>query len=324
MVDLFTRLVGRTLGLAPVLQPKPVSMYASGQGMVEDASSQLQFGNELNVDVQRQENTTAFRNSGRGQLVPLIAQGNSTLEITRLPGSSIADSQNTEQLRSPDINPLEPVANELTDVQSVETNESLPRPEQRSSINSLEISRTPAFFEQSNAGLVNSEIAGQDASLESQRIAAQSQIQRSESSVNPPEPLVNQVSPISASQAELRSNRLSGIDEERNSTPASSKLSQSNQRAVVTPKIAPLVPQASPSPVISSTGDGWIRSRESSLQPNSATMVPASPPTIQVTIGRIEVRAVMPSPPPARQRSAPSTPKLSLQDYLKSRSGGNG
>jgi hypothetical protein len=46
-------------------------------------------------------------------------------------------------------------------------------------------------------------------------------------------------------------------------------------------------------------------------------------PTIEVTIGRIEVRAVTPPPaipPPARQRQAP--PKMSLDDYLRAHGGG--
>jgi hypothetical protein len=48
---------------------------------------------------------------------------------------------------------------------------------------------------------------------------------------------------------------------------------------------------------------------------------PAPPPTVQVTIGRIEVRAILP-PAPAPQPSArPATPRLSLTDYLKQHAG---
>jgi hypothetical protein len=47
-------------------------------------------------------------------------------------------------------------------------------------------------------------------------------------------------------------------------------------------------------------------------------------PTIRVTIGRIEVRAVTSSPQPQQSRPAPArpVPQLSLADYLKQRSGG--
>ncbi len=48
---------------------------------------------------------------------------------------------------------------------------------------------------------------------------------------------------------------------------------------------------------------------------------PELAPTIRVTIGRIEVRAVMPQAPSLRQRVTPA-PKLTLDDYLRSRNGG--
>ena len=44
-----------------------------------------------------------------------------------------------------------------------------------------------------------------------------------------------------------------------------------------------------------------------------------SPPTIHVNIGRVEVRAAMPPPAPPRQQAAPPK-KLSLDEYLRSRS----
>lgn len=44
-------------------------------------------------------------------------------------------------------------------------------------------------------------------------------------------------------------------------------------------------------------------------------------PTIRVTIGRIEVRAITQAAPPARRAATPE-PKLSLEDYLRSRNGG--
>jgi hypothetical protein len=49
-------------------------------------------------------------------------------------------------------------------------------------------------------------------------------------------------------------------------------------------------------------------------------LAPAEP-VVQVTIGRIEVRAVQPSPP-SRLRAPRPRPKLSLSDYLRERDGG--
>jgi len=45
---------------------------------------------------------------------------------------------------------------------------------------------------------------------------------------------------------------------------------------------------------------------------------PAGPPSVQVTIGRVEVRAIMP-PSSAPPRRLPPRPRLSLDDYLKQR-----
>jgi hypothetical protein len=51
-------------------------------------------------------------------------------------------------------------------------------------------------------------------------------------------------------------------------------------------------------------------------------ITPSTPPTIQVKIGRIEIRAVTSPAPPPRSRPSTSAPQISLADYLKSRGGG--
>ena len=45
-----------------------------------------------------------------------------------------------------------------------------------------------------------------------------------------------------------------------------------------------------------------------------------SAPTVRVTIGRVEVRAIQPSPEPPTP-SAPRGPRLTLDDYLRERGG---
>jgi len=56
-------------------------------------------------------------------------------------------------------------------------------------------------------------------------------------------------------------------------------------------------------------------------QPATVRETASPSPTIQVTIGRIEIRAT-PAAAPVRT-ARPVTPKLSLEDYLRSRGGGN-
>jgi hypothetical protein len=54
-----------------------------------------------------------------------------------------------------------------------------------------------------------------------------------------------------------------------------------------------------------------------------STQPPPSPPSVRVIIGRVEVRAVQPpEPPEARSPNGPRSPRLTLDDYLKERSGG--
>ncbi len=48
-----------------------------------------------------------------------------------------------------------------------------------------------------------------------------------------------------------------------------------------------------------------------------------APPVIEITIGRVEVKAVYPPAPPARPREAvPVAPRLSLEEYLRNQNGG--
>lgn len=63
-----------------------------------------------------------------------------------------------------------------------------------------------------------------------------------------------------------------------------------------------------------------LRPAPSVARPAAVSMQPTPPPTIQVTIGRVEIRATQQASPPRPARSA--TPRLSLEEYLRSRSGG--
>ncbi|MGL5941717.1 MAG: hypothetical protein ACRC2S_15300 [Waterburya sp.] len=80
--------------------------------------------------------------------------------------------------------------------------------------------------------------------------------------------------------------------------------------------IRPLVP------VTVGQSDRVVNSPSKQFQQRQEQTQFLPPPTIQVKIGRIEIRAVTNPPPPSRSRSTTSTPRLSLDDYLKSRGGG--
>jgi hypothetical protein len=65
-----------------------------------------------------------------------------------------------------------------------------------------------------------------------------------------------------------------------------------------------------------------IEAQRESAGPSSAHA--AGPPTIKVTIGRIDVRAIMPAAPAPRPAPSRQSPRLSLGDYLKQSNGGRG
>ena len=62
----------------------------------------------------------------------------------------------------------------------------------------------------------------------------------------------------------------------------------------------------------------------STFENTAVPALPSPPPeqTIRVTIGRIDVRAVMPPPAAVQQKPAPPQPKVTLEEYLKKQWGG--
>jgi hypothetical protein len=94
---------------------------------------------------------------------------------------------------------------------------------------------------------------------------------------------------------------------------SSSEPFERNPRATVPDPCPPLVPQRPANAVASplATAD----------RPAAAVNRAVAEPAVHITIGRIDVRAVTATAPPAPRPSARNTPALSLDDYLK-RGGG--
>jgi hypothetical protein len=95
-------------------------------------------------------------------------------------------------------------------------------------------------------------------------------------------------------------------------------------RSAPAPVVVTPPPRSAPAPVIVkprvAPAPAALASAQAPTQPEPATPEPA--PIIQVTIGRIEVRATPPPSQPARG-ARPAGPALSLDEYLRSRSGGS-
>jgi hypothetical protein len=81
----------------------------------------------------------------------------------------------------------------------------------------------------------------------------------------------------------------------------------------VTPRAArPL--RAAAGPAVAMPGEAALSALSSGTGP--------TPPTVEIRIGRIEVRAVQPSSPRSHGQPKPAAPRVSLEDYLRARTAG--
>jgi hypothetical protein len=131
-------------------------------------------------------------------------------------------------------------------------------------------------------------------------------------------------------QQDIQQNLESDLDENQQPKARSNQqiVKQELQHLAIA-KVDRLMPAFETSVLPQSASD--ISMRERTIAPRSQDITPRSrerttvdlppPPTIQITIGRIDIRAVA-APPPTRSRPSSAPPKLSLDDYLKSRSRG--
>jgi hypothetical protein len=293
--------------------------------------------------------------SHQGKKLQPLVSSDRAMAITRLSNTLLSGSQSSEQMLSqemPDV--IEPVEmkksnlvsdsvsnqslqasaldDDLKTNQNSETSSTV-TPVQRSIVvstqdqvsNSVPLNTSQAISSSSEA---TPRSACENAESPTQKLPEQTAL----SSQTQPTPLIAQRSPspfqtrepfADPVNASVHSDRLavsqSSETQERRPTATHLERPQGKQQGTAITKIAPLVPLASASP--GTAIEGVIKPV---LQPEVRAMMSTPAPTIQVTIGRIEVRAITPVAPSPQPRSAPSTPRLSLHDYLKARNGGKG
>ena len=114
----------------------------------------------------------------------------------------------------------------------------------------------------------------------------------------------------SAMQIQVQSEKLSSLT--RRSLSVLSESSSRQSRVYPNTNDVPKFPFSNPT----------YRRNAASFDPTSGLNSVETTPTIQISIGRIEVRASQPPTPPPRTESAQRGPTQSLQDYLKQRHGG--
>jgi hypothetical protein len=114
----------------------------------------------------------------------------------------------------------------------------------------------------------------------------------------------------SAMQIQVQSEKLSSLI--RRSLSVLSESSSRESRVYPNTNDVPEFPSSNP----------IYRRNAANFDPTSRLNPVETTPTIQISIGRIEVRASQPPTPPTQTKSAQRGPTQSLQDYLKQRHGG--
>ena len=370
MTDFLIRLAQRTLGLAPVVQPRIASRYApavevmmandydlSISSNVEPASKSStapeQFATTqpsteaLNVPIsqppslaapelplaQSQETipsaspfTTPFANPEQNSPLVTPQTSDQTTPDLSLDSENNASVAQTET-SVPNIHPSQPL-------KSAEPE--LPLAQSQETISSPSPFTTPFSNPEQNSPLVTPQTSDQttlNSSLDAENNASVAQTKTSFtnfldaprntsenllSSSHPP--FSSPFSPQSLKQSELKqqvsSVRLPLVPPTtiNSSNSSSPPLVNAQEVSIEVPSVNQ---QNRISPELTSTKSSPGRSSSASAQ-----AIKQPEPIVEVRIGRIEVRGIQPTTSKSRPKSTPSTPALSLSDYLNQRDGG--
>ncbi|NEQ22340.1 MAG: hypothetical protein F6K28_24755 [Microcoleus sp. SIO2G3] len=350
MTNFFTQLAGRTLGLTPIVQPRIDSMFVpevGSEAIVESASASAKSATPESI---APSHTSLTANS------PLVNSDRPTLPIAHAPRSiapaighyrtdqAVSDQSDVRSIL--DIYPAGdrgvPDARSLpeTNFASLDRAASPPAMPQESNLSTpsqqkKQPSTAPpdVILSEDSASTVLPKVPVSSA-IEPNRLQARSNVERASDqlqsshaidsanlpSISPDRVDAAQVLIKNAAQTVSQTERILVDREVRHEQtiftpppPSIQPIDRAEQQpaSTVPPVVVPRQ-AATLLPIVTPRLERSQRPEEKAAPP---------PPTIQVTIGRIEVRAV---PPPAPPRPRVTTPpaRLSLEDYLRSRSGG--
>jgi hypothetical protein len=310
MTDFLTRLAQRTLGLAPVVQPRIASLYAPAtEVMISDDQ--------------------AFSPSPFTAVDPTSESTPVTAELITTPTApeslNVRSSQisNSENLRLPlpqmdapspsELPLISPLVTNAGQTSSPVTPDTLQDFTSNSSIGqNSDPASSPLIdpFEEPRNNFENSRspvsIAA-SSSTPSTRETNQNPSLTQSNSENQPTTLLNQPRPTT------EANRLPLVP------PISSDLSASSR--IDLPEFTPAIPPQQQS----DRRSPGVDSPPASLLRAASTVMQSSPQLetiIEIQIGRIEVKTTPSEPAKSRPKTASATPALSLSDYLNQREGG--
>jgi hypothetical protein len=310
MTDFLTRLAQRTLGLAPVVQPRIASLYAPATEVTisdDQAFSPSPF-------------TVVDPTSESTPVTAALTTTSTTPESLNVRSSQISNSENLRlplpQIDAPapsELPLISPLVTNAGQTSSPVISDTLQDFTSNSSIGqNSDPASSPLIdpFEEPRNNFENSRspvsIAA-SSSTPSTRETNQNPSLTQSNSENQPTTLLNQPRPTT------EANRLPLVP------PIGSDLSAPSRTDLpeFTPAIPPQQQSDRRSPGVDSPPASLLRAASTAMQSS-----PQPEPIIEIQIGRIEVKTTPSEPAKSRPKTASATPALSLSDYLNQREGG--
>lgn len=287
MANFFTRLAERSLGLSPVVQPTIASRFSSPSAL-PDAVNPVQPISPVQAQLSTPERDTAIKPNTT--IKPIQAQAEPEISLKTSLSNQLLQSSSTQ----PEPNSKQPLQLSSTRPEPSSKQFILPATDP--------IAPSPFIGEKST-----------QVSLEPFRVLHQS------------ERIPVESHPLSA---------IGQLTSETQSAPSAIPANSSSQQDALVP-----VPVSISQPPVTqqpSKSDRHTENRSApsapvGIQPALRSIAPSSefsqapvdrellPPTIRVSIGRVEVRAIMPTAPAPKVAPVRPRPAVSLNDYLKQR-----
>ncbi len=345
MSDLLTRMTERTLGLAPSLQPKLTSTYESspmlGDGLAAAYAPDAIEGTGLATDsvgAAAQTNTVVVARSNVP--TPMVVAAQPNLVINRLSHnlSGAVWQDDPSPVTAPDS-----MATPVTQI-DLSVSEMVVAPPVIDPPTLLPSQpATPEFSNETAEPLTTRDLVPQSSApfpiTTNPPVSEQNELTTireisapiAPSSSSSPLPIgspVNLVTNVTQMPAANQSNLTPATPLGTSEAIESQPLIPSRERVI--PQISTASPVTANQQLVSSPERKTVQTLvpitvrplgTTATQISSQPIPPTAAPTIQVKIGRIEIRAVTTPPPAAPPKSRPSSsvPQLSLADYLKSR-----
>jgi hypothetical protein len=304
MTDFLTRLVNRTLGLTPVVQPLIPSMYESGATVSSSGFAERDRVSEMPMSrtIPAESETSLTQDGIYSEISPLLIS-------PQLAGEDM--SKGEAQLADDDLNNRAKIVDELSvkvridSTNTITDNPSISHPVKQSPVEELRAGEIGENALSENISRKSSNIIAPASTDFSDRIESRDRDNSPTNDRHQLGEIIHQAAPNERSNKSVNKQPQAVEDSELLLTPNSSDFHPFVERHQIRNQPTDIPRQGEfNQPMLEEAEIG-----------EKAT-------TIRVHIGRIEVKAIQQTPIASASSGKPPVPKLSLDDYLKFRNGG--